>query len=117
MYPRVPFHARAGADLLSKLGFSGIADIVSGHMDIALQVKTILTDREVVYLADKLVKEDKLVPLSVRFEDKLARHGHDPAARAAILKRKADTLAIVRLFEKECGTLLQKLLDEYVRNP
>ncbi len=111
-----PDHARKGAALLSELGFPGIADIVASHMDIDFPEDAPLTDREVVYLADKLVKGDKLVSLSARFDDKLARHGQDPDARSAILKRKADTMRIVRRLEKESGKQLQSLLNEFIRN-
>lgn len=110
-----PDHAREGAKLLSELGFSGIADIVAGHMDIDFPEEASLTDREIVYLADKLVKGDTLVPLSARFDDKLARYGQNPAAKNAILKRKNNALKIVRSFEKESGKALQTLLDEYRR--
>ncbi len=111
-----PDHAREGAKLLSEMGFSGIADIVAGHMDIDFQENTPLTDREIVYLADKLVKGDKLVPLNARFDDKLARYGENPDAKKAILKRKNNALTIVRCFEKESGKGLQTILDDFIRN-
>ncbi len=111
-----PDHARKGAAIVSELGFPGIADIVAGHMDIDFAEDAPLTDREVVYLADKLVKGDKLVSPSVRFDDKLARHGRNPDAKSAILKRKDDTMRIVRRLEKESGKPLQSLLDEFTGN-
>lgn len=107
-------HAGTGAHILTKLGFSGIADIVASHMDISVTDTSPITDREVVYLADKLVKGDKPVPLQIRFDDKLARHGHDSAARAAILKRKADTLAVVRRIEKKLETSMEEIFDDYL---
>jgi molybdenum cofactor cytidylyltransferase len=111
-----PNHAHKGAALLSELGFPGIADIVAGHMDIDFPEDAPLTDREMVYLADKLVKGDSVVSPSVRFDDKLARHGHDPDVKSAILKRKDDALRIVRRLEEESGKQLQRLLDEFTRN-
>lgn len=111
-----PDHAREGATLLSGMGFSGIADIVASHMDIDFPENAALTDREIVYLADKLIKGDSLVSLSDRFDGKLARYGQNPDARHAILKRKNNALRIVRCIEKESGNELQTLLDEFVRN-
>ena len=111
-----PDHAHEGAALLSELGFSGIADIVADHMDIDFPEETPLGDREIVYLADKLVKGDKLVPLSARFDDKLARYGENPDAKAAILRRKNNALKIVRCFERASGTPLQTHLDDFARS-
>lgn len=106
-------HAAAGAALLLEMGYSGIADIVSSHMDINVSGASPLGEAEVVYLADKLVRGSSLVPLSVRFEHKLAKYGHDPSARTAILRRRHDAETIVNRMEQAVGTSFQAVMDGF----
>jgi CTP:molybdopterin cytidylyltransferase MocA/HD superfamily phosphodiesterase len=110
-------HGAAGARKLTDMGFSGVADIVSVHMDIDVSTASSPTEAEVVYLADKLVRGDVLVPLAVRFEHKLAKYGHDPSARTAILNRRADAEAIVRRMEQAVGTSFQEIMDGFSKDP
>jgi CTP:molybdopterin cytidylyltransferase MocA len=103
-------HAAAGARKLSDMGFSGIADIVSTHMDISVSGAASPTEAEVVYLADKLVRGDALVPLDVRFRHKLAKYGHDPSARIAIQKRRANAEAILDRMEQSVGKSFPEIM-------
>lgn len=110
-------HAAAGAALLRKMGYSGIADIVSSHVDIDVsEASTPPTEAEVVYLADKLVQGDIPVSLSGRFEHKLAKYGHDPSARAAILKRRTDAEAIAKRIERAVGNSFESIMAEYSKD-
>ncbi|MDV3429068.1 MAG: NTP transferase domain-containing protein [Bacillota bacterium] len=61
-------HAARGGEILRDLGYDDIADIVSVHMDIEVTEKTKITEKEIVYLSDKLVIEDMPVSLDKRFE-------------------------------------------------
>lgn len=61
-------HAAAGGVILRNLGYDEIADIVSVHMDIEVSEETKITEKEIVYLSDKLVIEDMPVSLDKRFE-------------------------------------------------
>jgi putative nucleotidyltransferase with HDIG domain len=106
-------HASAGAALLRKMDFSGISDIVSAHMDIDPPKALPVTEAEVVYLADKLIEGDRLVPLSVRFERKLAKYGNDPSARAVILKRRTDAEVIVKRMEHATGISFQAIMEGF----
>ena len=106
-----PRHARAGAALLAGFGFSGLHDIVSRHMDLTDESGTpALSEAALVYLADKLVQNDQLVLLHKRFEEKLARYGHDPGARDAVRRRKEHALGVARQIEAAAGCSLEQLL-------
>jgi CTP:molybdopterin cytidylyltransferase MocA len=105
-------HAKTGADMLAGLGFSDISDIVASHMDIDIPSDPLPTEREIVYLADKLVQGDVLVPLSVRFDGKLSRHGNTPSARKAILKRRSDAEAIVKRIEMATAAPFETFLSD-----
>jgi len=61
-------HAAAGGELLRDLGYDEIADIVSVHMDIEVSEETKITEKEIVYLSDKLVIEDIPVSLDKKFQ-------------------------------------------------
>jgi putative nucleotidyltransferase with HDIG domain len=106
-------HAAAGAEILRKIGFSGIADIVASHMDIKVPMSSCLTEAEVVYLSDKLAMGSDLVSLDVRFGHKLDKYGDAPVTRASILRRKTDAEAIVKRLEHALGRSFQSLMDSF----
>ena len=83
-----PRHDAAGAALLTRLGYPRLAPVVARHMHLGPADD--VDEALVVYVADKLVKGDRVVGLEARFEAKLARQGDDPEARAAVLERGAE---------------------------
>lgn len=106
-------HAAAGAAVLQEMGYSGISDIVAAHADIEVPEASPLSEAEVVHLADKLVGGDLLVPLSVRFDRKLSKYGHDPSVRSAILKRKAIAETIAARISDAVGKSFQAIMDGF----
>jgi len=105
-----PRHEAAGGALLRELGFSGVADIVAAHRDSALADDQLLTKRELVYFADKLVRCHMVVDVEARFGEKLAQWRHDPEAAAAIEGRMQRALALRMRLEAEAGRPLQDIL-------
>ncbi len=84
-------HAEAGANWLSELGYGDIARIVSQHHDLESDE---INEAAVLYIADKLVQEDRPVTLSRRFEksrekcrDAEAMAAHDRRVKQAFLMR------------------------------
>ncbi|MEW6614588.1 MAG: HDIG domain-containing metalloprotein [Thermodesulfobacteriota bacterium] len=69
-------HARTGSELLEKLGFTSISEIVRQHVmtDDALNSPTI-SEIEIVNYADKRVLHNKVVTLRERFDDLRKRYG------------------------------------------
>lgn len=106
-----PDHARAGAEMLKKMGFPEVADIVGQHMDISVRPIGPPSEAEIVYLADKLVQGDQRVPLAERFDRKLEKYGKDPAARAAITRRRDNALTIRRRIETILKQSIEKIPD------
>lgn len=107
-----PDHARAGANLLRKMGYPEVAQAVSRHMDAGIQKDHPPCEAEIVYLADKLVQGDRRVDLKERFDRKTAKYGHDPEARVAIARRKADALDIQGRIEESARKSLAAILDK-----
>jgi molybdenum cofactor cytidylyltransferase len=93
-------HANIGADLLEYHGFPRLAPIVRAHMDLEVGAEAPIDETQVVYLADKLVCEDRQVMLSQRFNRQIEKFGASPSALAAILKRREDALHIQKKVEQ-----------------
>lgn len=62
---REPEHARAGAKILTQMGYPALADIIAGHHDLPEQASL---EACLLYLADKLVQEERRIPLEERFQ-------------------------------------------------
>lgn len=106
---KAPDHAARGAVVLREMGFPAVADIVACHMDIMVDVRAPLNEREIVYFADKLTINDRLcLDVERRFKDKLTRFSHDPEAVMAIDKR-LEAFSIIR--EKLSRTLGKDIIE------
>ncbi|MBU1154295.1 MAG: NTP transferase domain-containing protein [Proteobacteria bacterium] len=104
-------HPAAGAELLAGLGFAAVAPLAARHVDIDLIPGAPLGEAELVHLADKLVQADHRVVLDQRFEDKLARKGNSPEARAAIQRRWDLARSIAQRVEAVLGIGVEECLD------
>jgi molybdenum cofactor cytidylyltransferase len=105
-----PNHEAAGAEILSAQGFHGLAEIVAVHRDIDPAGLTMLTERELVYLADKLVRGAKRVPVRQRFQEKLDRYADDAEACRAIRRRRAHALDMAALFEASANRSIDEVI-------
>jgi uncharacterized protein len=75
-------HSAAGAELLRKLGYPEIAEIVRQHVVLDAEAyEGEIGEAMVVHYADKRVKHTALVSLEDRFRDLKERYGGHPAAR------------------------------------
>ena len=95
-------HAQAGANLLRRLGYPEVAEIVRQHVvldDGSFQER--ITEAVVVHYADKRVKHTAVVSLPERFQDLKERYGKNPAALFWLddLEKKSQALE-KRIFEK-----------------
>lgn len=62
-------HADAGAKILKDLGYEKVGNIISTHMDIEVDEREDITENEILYLADKVIKEDKFLKLQERLSE------------------------------------------------
>ena len=106
-----PRHAKAGAEALQRHGFPAAADIVAVHPDLEMAPGADLTEREIVFLADKYVQGQGLVPLEARYQAKLDKYGADPEARLAIQGRLTRAQIVRDRMEQRIGTPLEDLLE------
>lgn len=95
-------HAAAGAKILKEMGYDFVASIINTHMDINSFYGEPITENEVLYLADKMVLEDRRCNIDERFKWALHNKGDCPqavqnikrrwlSARTIIMKRKRIT--------------------------
>lgn len=105
-------HEAAGAKILRSIGLYHLADIVAAHKDTAPSPSGILTEKEVVCLADKLVRGQDRVPVRQRFTEKLEIYADDKTARAAIKKRMRNALALEGMVEQVTGRSIASILGE-----
>jgi molybdenum cofactor cytidylyltransferase len=102
-----PHHARVGADML--VNYPEVAEIVADHMDICLNNDKPITEKEIVYLADKLVLEDQIISLQARFSGPLEQHKNDQEVLGKIRQRLSHAETIQTRIEQLIKMSLQDL--------
>lgn len=103
-------HETTGAKLLAGLGLGGLAEIVAAHKDARPPISGVLTEKEVVCLADKLVRGQYRVSVRQRFLEKLELYAGDHEACLAIKLRMSNALALQDMVEKTTGRSIATIL-------
>ncbi len=106
-----PGHEIRGGELLAGLGLHGLAGIVASHHDVPPPISGVLTEKEVVCLADKLVRGSQRISVRERFGEKLDLCSHDEEACAAIRGRMNNSLGLLDMVERTCGRGSEEILD------
>lgn len=104
-----PDHAQAGARLLESMGYPMVASVVGVHMDIEADESHPLTEAEVVFLADKMVKGKYVVSAKDRFAAALKKYQSDPQAYAAVEKRLIQAERIINKIENITGLSVESV--------
>jgi CTP:molybdopterin cytidylyltransferase MocA len=99
----VPDHAAVAARLLEDLGFSRVAVVVGAHTDLPPGGSRRLDEPALVYLADKLVKGDRVVSLRERFQAASRRSSGSAEAGRAIARRRKDAVRVASLVDEVLG--------------
>lgn len=106
-----PAHEERGGEMLAELGLSRLASIVASHRDVPPPASGVLTEKEVVCLADKLVRCDRRVGVEERFGEKLGLYSLDAHACRAIRGRMNNALALRGLVERFCAQGIEEMLE------
>jgi len=93
-----PHHAQLGAEML--VNYPEVAEIVAAHTDICLNSDRPLAEKEIVYLADKLVIGDRIVSLQDRFAGPLEQHKDDQEVTGKIRQRLSNAERIQTKIEE-----------------
>jgi CTP:molybdopterin cytidylyltransferase MocA len=82
-----PHHEAEGGRWLAALGFDRAAAVVAAHKDLHWTPEMGIGERELVHLADKLVRGSQLIGIEERFGEKLRLYRDDAATVRAIQSR------------------------------
>lgn len=96
-----PDHEVRGGEMLADLGLEKLSGIVAAHRSVPPPRSGRLTEKEIVCLADKLVRGSRPVSIRERFSEKLDRYEDDLEARKAIHHRLAEALALQTIVEQQ----------------
>jgi hypothetical protein len=102
-------HDRRGADILRDLNMPLMAAIVGNHMNISWSEEQPIREAEVVFLADKLVQEDRIVGLDARFAKRMSGYSSDSQAWHRIRRRLSTARNIAERIEALTGESLKSL--------
>ena len=88
-------HDLLGGEMLRDLGFDDIAVIVENHVVFTgFDDEGPLTEKEIIYYADKRVMHDKIVTIDVRVDDLVKRYGIRDNIKQMILDNKKFVLQL-----------------------
>ena len=96
-------HAGFGAQLLNNMGYPDIAAIIVSHMDLSFADEGKITEKEVIYLADKMIRGERMISLDKRLKEKLKQLSGHPEGQIAADKRMRTAMKIKRAIEKIVG--------------
>jgi CTP:molybdopterin cytidylyltransferase MocA len=96
-------HPVIGGNRMKEIGYSFVGDIIASHMDIEVKEEEPISEKEVLYLADKLVKEDVVCNIDERFEQALKDKGENPQDIEKIKKRWLSAKIIIKKIERITG--------------
>ena len=105
-----PKHAVVAQHILSNLGLTRLGEVVGAHMVLPPeQLRTLaVTEEQVVYLADKLVIDDRVAGFTERAARALSRPGQDDAALEGVRSR----MRTAQMIQEKIETILERSLDE-----
>lgn len=101
-------HAAAGAAILYEYGYDKVADIVAAHNNLEYSGDLPVTEKEIVFIADKLVKGDQMVTVIYIYDQKIEKCS-DVKMLGALKKSKENALRIKTAIEQETGKNLEEL--------
>lgn len=98
-----PKHEKLGGELLEAAGFTDIASIVALHRDLPDPVTAPISERVLVFMADKFVAGSTVVSLDERYGKALEYYGHVDKVRKAIEGRRERAGQLAARIERETG--------------
>ncbi|WP_303869143.1 DVU_1551 family NTP transferase [Acetobacterium wieringae] len=96
-------HAEKGGEILKAMGYPQVGAIIAVHMDILVEADTAITESEILYLADKLVKNDQLIDLTTRKNLVLQTYRDNPQALEKITRRYRNAEIILQKIQRKNG--------------
>ncbi|MDD5039336.1 MAG: NTP transferase domain-containing protein, partial [Dehalococcoidales bacterium] len=108
-----PNHDVAGGEVLRSAGFSRVGNIVAVHTDLSGGEIEPSLDAKIVYLADKLVVDEKIVSLDERYQLSRERLSANPELKDIIARRKQHAMEVKQEIEALCGCPLEEITSQW----
>jgi molybdenum cofactor cytidylyltransferase len=105
-------HEAVGAKLLRGLGLHPVAEVVAGHRDMPPPVSGTLSEKEVVFLADKLIRGKSRIAVRQRFMEKLELYAGKKAICRGIRVRMNHALSLQEMVERATGLEISAILGD-----
>lgn len=106
-------HDITGGEILRNLGYEDIAVIVENHVVFTgFDPEGPVTEKEIIYYADKRVMHDKIVNIETRVADLVERYGMDERIRGLILENKKFILALESKIQSRMDMDIDRALTE-----
>ena len=106
------YHAKFGADLLKNMGYLNVSEVIASHMDLVFAKEGTITEKEVLYLADKMTHGESILKLEKRLESKMNQLADNPKGKMAAEKRIRTAMQIEQAIERIIGENIASLVDE-----
>lgn len=106
-----PGHAEVGASIVAALGYPAVAEIIRQHMAMSFDGTT-PNEAAIVFLADKLVRMDRRVPLEARYKPSFERFKDQPEALQGACRRYETARAIHGLVERRVRAPMSAILAD-----
>lgn len=105
-------HEQTGARWLQDLGFTRAAEIVAAHKVMTWQPGASITEKELVHLADKMARGNRIVDIEERFVEKMENYANNKQAVQAIHDRYERARQLAAAFEAEVGQQLKDIVAD-----
>ena len=103
-------HAKFGADLLKRMGYIQVAEVIASHMDLVYTKGGDITEKEIIYLADKMTQGERVLKLDKRLESKMSQLADNPMGQRTAEKRIRTAVLIEHTIETIIGETIDALL-------
>lgn len=104
-------HELRGAELLKSLGLTDLCGPVAAHKSKKLSEKGTISEKDIVCLADKMVRGTKRMVVVRRFEEKLQLYKGDKEACKAIRRRLENVQTLEKAVVKVLGHPLEDIVQ------
>ena len=107
-------HAEKGAEMIWNWGYQTVSYIVAAHTDITFLEGEPIREREVLYLADKLVRGEQRVSIQERFRTAVELYADNPEISVNVARRLHNALMIQQRMESILGCSIEDIptIDE-----
>ena len=98
-----PDHAKRGARMLKELGYDAVGDLIAHHSDLTVSQNAPITEAEILFYVDKVIRERTYCSIERRFEPAFSRYADQPEVLACVEKRYRTSKWIEKKIEEIIG--------------